>query len=98
MNIELSNDYDGGGIFYIKPLVSTGEIDSKYDDMGYEWIDTIKRENTTEIIFPDLHAGDAIFYNYTGKIILCLFHVFITCDFLQSRTIKMISYNLVQNS
>ena len=28
-------------------------------------VDTIKRGNTTEILFPDLHAGDAIFYNYT---------------------------------
>ena len=65
VNIELSNDYEGGGLFYIKPLASTREIDKKYDDMNYEWVDTIKRENTTELSFPELHAGDAIFYNYT---------------------------------
>ena len=65
VNIELSNDYEGGGIFYIKPLASTGNISSVYDNRGYDWINTIKRENTSELIFPDLHAGDAIFYNYT---------------------------------
>ena len=65
VNIELSNDYEGGGLFYIKPLASTGEIDEKYSDTGYEWVDTIKRGNTSDIAFPDLHAGDAIFYNYT---------------------------------
>lgn len=54
-----------GGLFYIKPLVSTKEIDSRWKDAGYELVDTIKRGNTTEILFPDLHAGDAIFYNYT---------------------------------
>jgi len=35
------------------------------NNMNYEWVDTIKRENTTELSFPELHAGDAIFYNYT---------------------------------
>jgi len=65
VNIELSNDYTGGGLFYIKPLVSTGQIASRFEDYGYDWIDGIKRENTSELVFPDLHAGDAIFYNYT---------------------------------
>jgi len=67
LNIELSDDYEGGGLFYIKPLASTGKIAQEYSDTmkGYEWIDSVKRENTTDIVFPDLHAGDAIFYNYT---------------------------------
>ncbi|KAL7549201.1 hypothetical protein ACHAWF_012470, partial [Thalassiosira exigua] len=65
VNIELSNDYTGGGLFYIKPRASTGKISKQINDAGYEWIDTIKRENTSEIVFPDLRAGDAIFYNYT---------------------------------
>ena len=65
VNIELSNDYEGGGIFYIKPLASTGNISRVYEERGYEWINTLKRENTTSLVFPDLHAGDAIFYNYT---------------------------------
>mmetsp|Transcript_21233 Transcript_21233/g.39014 ORF Transcript_21233/g.39014 Transcript_21233/m.39014 type:complete len:380 (+) Transcript_21233:26-1165(+) len=67
VNIEMSDDYVGGGLFYIKPLATTGEISDdyyEYDD-DYEWIDSLKRENTTDIIFPDLHTGDAIFYNYT---------------------------------
>ena len=65
VNIELADDYEGGGLFYIKPLASTGEIPPAYEDLGYEWIDSLKRENTTDLIFPDLRAGDAIFYNYT---------------------------------
>ena len=67
VNIEMSDDYVGGGLFYIKPLATTGEISDdyyEYDD-DYEWIDSLKRENTSDIIFPDLHTGDAIFYNYT---------------------------------
>lgn len=65
VNIELSNDYEGGGLFYIKPSASTGSINEEYG--GYEWTDSIKRENTSDIVFPDLHAGDAIFYNFTVK-------------------------------
>ena len=47
----------------MKPLADTGEIQSYYN--GYEWTDSVKRENTSNIVFPNLHAGDAIFYNYT---------------------------------
>ena len=65
VNIELSNDYQGGGLFYIKPLASTGNISEVYAEVGYEWINTLKRESTSSIVFPDMHAGDAIFYNYT---------------------------------
>ena len=63
VNIELSDSYEGGGLFYMKPLADTGEIQSYYN--GYEWTDSVKRENTSNIVFPNLHAGDAIFYNYT---------------------------------
>lgn len=52
VNIELSDDYDGGGLFYIKPLAATGNIHPAKLHSGYEWIDTVKRENTTEIVFP----------------------------------------------
>jgi len=68
VNIELSSDYEGGGLFYIKPHASTGETDDKYyqnDGVGYEMIDAMKRENTSDIVFPNLQAGDAVFYNYT---------------------------------
>lgn len=63
VNIELSDRYEGGGLFYIKPLASTGEIPEEYG--GNDWIDSVKRENTSDILFPDLRAGNAIFYNYT---------------------------------
>mmetsp|Transcript_27246 Transcript_27246/g.65464 ORF Transcript_27246/g.65464 Transcript_27246/m.65464 type:complete len:190 (-) Transcript_27246:95-664(-) len=66
VNIELSHDYEGGGLFYIKPSSATGEIADEYY-AGYGWLETIKRENTSDIVFPDLHAGDAIFYNYTVR-------------------------------
>lgn len=67
LNIEMSDDYEGGGLFYIRPLRSTGEMADEYDDVwkGYDWINSVKRENTTDRVFPDLHTGDAIFYNYT---------------------------------
>lgn len=63
VNIELSDDYVGGGFFYIKPLASNGQIYDHYD--GYEWTNSVKRVNNSHIVFPDLHAGDALFYNYT---------------------------------
>ena len=66
VNIELSHDYEGGGLFYIKPSSATGEIADEYY-AGYGWLETIKRENTSDIVFPDLHVGDAIFYNYTVR-------------------------------
>lgn len=66
VNIELNDDFVGGGLFYIKPSAETGEIADEYY-AGYEWTNTVKRENTTDIVFPDLHSGDAIFYNYTVR-------------------------------
>merc|ERR1711983_458381 len=39
-----------------------GENKKKY---GYKWIDSLKKENTSEIVFPDLRTGDVVFYNYT---------------------------------
>ena len=57
VNIELSDDYTGGGLFYIKPSASTGLIPDEYYEGGYNWIDSLRRENTSDIIFPDLHAG-----------------------------------------
>mmetsp|Transcript_20430 Transcript_20430/g.42722 ORF Transcript_20430/g.42722 Transcript_20430/m.42722 type:complete len:377 (+) Transcript_20430:303-1433(+) len=63
VNIELNDDYEGGGLFYMKPLANTGKINPSYN--GYEWVDSVKRENTSDIIFPSLQVGDAILYNYT---------------------------------
>ena len=62
LNIEIGTNYAGGGFFYIKPLL----VDGKYYynrkwDKQYDFTDTLKRENTSDIIFPGLQAGDAIF-------------------------------------
>lgn len=69
VNIELSNDYVGGGLFIIKQFSSNNSIAEDYyeEKSGYEWINTIKRVNTSDIVFPELHAGDAIFYDYTVR-------------------------------
>jgi len=63
VNVVLNDDYEGGGLFYTKPLANTGKINPSY--IGYEWVDSVKRENTSDIIFPSLQVGDAIVYNYT---------------------------------
>lgn len=63
VNIEVGDDYMGGGFLYVKPLAITGYINDEYDN--YEWIDNVERINTTDIIFPELHVGDAISYNYS---------------------------------
>lgn len=67
VNIELSNDYEGGGLFYIKPLAETGSIADEHYEGGYDHVNSIKRRNTTDVVFPQLGAGDAIFYNYTVR-------------------------------
>jgi len=69
VNIELSNAYKGGGLFIIKQFSSNNSIADEYyeEKSGYEWINTIKRVNTSDIVFPELHAGDAIFYDYSVR-------------------------------
>merc|ERR1712176_695862 len=42
-----------------------GDIDDKYHVYGYDMIESVKRENTSDFVFPNLQAGDAVFYNYT---------------------------------
>lgn len=55
------------GVFYMKPLAATGEIGKDYYSLNndYDWINSVGRENTSDIVFPNLHTGDAIFYIYT---------------------------------
>lgn len=31
----------------------------------YEWANSVKRENTSELVFPDMHAGDVLIHNFT---------------------------------
>ena len=65
VNISLNDDYVGGGLFYLKPKrgASSDYVPEEYEE--YDWIDTVTKENATDVVFPDLHTGDAIFYNYT---------------------------------
>mmetsp|Transcript_3776 Transcript_3776/g.8342 ORF Transcript_3776/g.8342 Transcript_3776/m.8342 type:complete len:378 (+) Transcript_3776:217-1350(+) len=71
LNIELSDDYEGGGWFYVKPSAiqefeaADGRPDIKEEYRNYEWTNEVRRKNTTEIIFPSLMAGDALLYNFT---------------------------------
>jgi len=71
VTIELNDDYVGGGFFYLKPLANTTAGEEEMDDdirsdyYERDWVESLKRANTSDIIFPDLHTGDAVFYNYT---------------------------------
>ncbi|EJK46818.1 hypothetical protein THAOC_34497 [Thalassiosira oceanica] len=49
LNIALNDDFEGGGLFYAKPVA-----DQEFD-----------RENTSELVFPDMHAGDVLVHNFT---------------------------------
>ena len=33
--------------------------------MTYDWANTVKRENTTELVFPNMQAGDVLIHNFT---------------------------------
>mmetsp|Transcript_12697 Transcript_12697/g.23001 ORF Transcript_12697/g.23001 Transcript_12697/m.23001 type:complete len:158 (-) Transcript_12697:985-1458(-) len=58
VNIELNDDYEGGGLVYMKPLVRTGEVSGEYSfGEGYGWIDGLRRVNTSDLVFPDLRTG-----------------------------------------
>ena len=78
LNIEIGTNYEGGGFFYIKPLL----VDGKYYynrkwDKQYDFTDTLKRENTSDIIFPGLQAGDAIFCKLLPGGGLCVVFLFL---------------------
>lgn len=64
LNIALNHDYEGGGWFYIKPSpyqelnALDGRPDIKEEYRSYEWTNNVRRENSTEVVFPTLSAGD----------------------------------------
>jgi len=33
--------------------------------MTYDWLNNVKRENTTDIVFPNMNTGDVLIHNYT---------------------------------
>ena len=69
LNIALNDDFEGGGLFYVKPpmqdLPEDGRPDLKPEMTTYEWANTVKKENTSELVFPDMHAGDVLIHNFT---------------------------------
>ena len=71
VNIALNDDFEGGGLFYVKPpVIQDGEtvdgrpiISDEYRD--YDWLSRQKRQNASDIVFPTLGTGDLVIYNYT---------------------------------
>ncbi len=71
LNIALNDDFEGGGLFYVKPPMQDlsesedARPDLKHEMTTYEWANTVKRENTSEIVFPNMQAGDVLIHNFT---------------------------------
>lgn len=73
MNVPLNDqaDFKGGGFVVVKPprqkegfdFLEVPHVDDKY--RGYDWLGTVKRENTSEVMFPQMTVGSTIIYNYT---------------------------------
>lgn len=71
LNIALNDDFEGGGLFYVKPPMQ--DLSKSRDDRPdlkakmttYEWANTVKRENTSELVFPNMQAGDVLIHNFT---------------------------------
>lgn len=70
VNVALNDDFEGGGLFYYK------SDDSHYTDgdprpnlkseqMTYDFLEQIKRENTSVIVFPEAKTGSVLIHNYT---------------------------------
>lgn len=71
LNIALNDDFGGGGLFYVKPPANQ-EFESEdgrpniprgYDN--YEFINSLERKNTSDIVFPTLQTGDVLIHNFT---------------------------------
>lgn len=71
LNIALNHDYEGGGLVYVKPpslqqeetYDHRPEIPSSYKT--YDWLNDLKRENTSDVVFPDMKGGDVLIHNFT---------------------------------
>ncbi len=71
VNIALNDDFEGGGLFYLKPPAIQDEetedgrpfISNEYRD--YDWLSRQKRQNASNIVYPSLGTGDLVIYNYT---------------------------------
>lgn len=76
LNIALNDDFVGGGLLYVKPEVALQdpELLMHYNDSRplisedyrtYDWLNNVKRQNTSDIIFPKLGTGDVLVHNFT---------------------------------
>lgn len=76
LNIALNDDFHGGGLFYVKPeLAIQGEEETLFHIYSrplisdqyctYDWLNSIKRKNTSDIVFPTLGPGDVLIHNFT---------------------------------
>jgi hypothetical protein len=70
--IALNDDYEGGGLFYVKPDTEwefdADGVPELPDDLDtHEFLSSTKRQNNTSngVVFPDLHTGDILIHNYT---------------------------------
>jgi hypothetical protein len=71
LNIALNDDYTGGGLLYVRPPALLGfdedddrpNIPSEYQD--YRWLKGVRRRNTSDVVFPDMRAGDVLIHNFT---------------------------------
>ena len=76
LNIALNDDFVGGGLMYVKPEVALQDeeeillhndsrplISESY--RSYDWLNNVKRENTSDIVFPTLGTGDILIHNFT---------------------------------
>ena len=75
LNIALNDDFQGGSIFYVKPPAFQEELEPEDDRpdipleyRNYDWLNKLKRENTSDVIFPTLETGDVLIYNFTGEL------------------------------
>jgi len=71
LNIALNDDFTGGGLFYVCPPAQQqeetedGRPNIPYEELTYDWLNNVKRENTTDIVFPNMNMGDVLIHNYT---------------------------------
>ena len=73
LNIALNDGFEGGGFFYVKPPVPDVEREEEDDGrpvvpdeyFNYDWLNSLKRENTSNLVFPTFQTGDALIHNFT---------------------------------
>jgi len=82
VNIALNDDFEGGGLFYLKPPLSLNRRfvdgddaapnvdeqpipDLKTEHYHYDWVNSLSRRNTSDVVFPTMATGDCLIHDYT---------------------------------